>query len=41
MLRSRKPAVRRLLGAEGNFGALLGLDRLWAFRAIRATGNYG
>ena len=35
------PQVKRLLGAEGGFGALLGLDNAWALRAIKAGGNYG
>ena len=38
---SKKPAVRRLLGAEGTFGADMGLDADWAVRAIKAAGNYG
>lgn len=38
---SKNPAVRRLLGAEGSFGADMGLDPDWASRAIAATGNYG
>jgi general L-amino acid transport system substrate-binding protein len=38
---SKKPDVRRLLGAEGTFGVDLGLDADWAARAIKATGNYG
>jgi general L-amino acid transport system substrate-binding protein len=38
---SKKPPVRRLLGAEGTFGADLGLDAEWAVRAIKAVGNYG
>jgi general L-amino acid transport system substrate-binding protein len=38
---SKKPAVRRLLGAEGTLGADLGLDKDWAARAIKAVGNYG
>lgn len=37
---SKKPPVRRLLGAEGTFGADMGLDAAWAARAIKATGNY-
>ena len=37
---SKKPAVRRLLGAEGTFGADLGLDAEWAARALKAVGNY-
>ena len=38
---SADPAVKRLLGAEGGFGALLGLDNDWGLRAIKAVGNYG
>jgi general L-amino acid transport system substrate-binding protein len=38
---SKKPPVRRLLGAEGTFGVDLGLDAGWAGRAIKASGNYG
>ncbi len=38
---SKKPNVRRLLGAEGSFGADLGLDAGWAVRAIKTSGNYG
>jgi general L-amino acid transport system substrate-binding protein len=38
---SRDPRVRRLLGAEGDFGAMLGLRRDWAKSAIEAEGNYG
>lgn len=34
------PEARRLLG-EGGFGAMLGLDADWAYRAIIAGGNYG
>lgn len=38
---SINPAIRRLLGVEGTFGADMGLDADWAARAIKATGNYG
>ena len=38
---SEDPTVRRLLGVEGGFGALLGLDNDWSLRAIKAVGNYG
>jgi general L-amino acid transport system substrate-binding protein len=38
---SQKPAVRRLLGVEGDFGRNLGLTNDWALRAIHAVGNYG
>ena len=35
------PEVKRLLGTEGDLGAMLGLDKDWAKRAIAANGNYG
>lgn len=35
------PSINRLLGTEGDFGAMIGLDPKWAMRAIRAVGNYG
>ena len=35
------PSVNRLLGSEGDFGAMIGLDPQWALRAIEAVGNYG
>ena len=38
---SNNPEVRRLLGAEPGVGGPLGLDDLWAERAIRQVGNYG
>ncbi len=38
---ARDPRVRRLLGAEGEFGARLGLSNSWAYQAISAVGNYG
>ncbi|EAR50027.1 glutamate/glutamine/aspartate/asparagine ABC transporter, periplasmic substrate-binding protein [Oceanicola granulosus HTCC2516] len=33
--------VNRLLGTEGELGAMIGLDSDWAQRAIAAGGNYG
>lgn len=36
-----KPEINRLLGSEGDLGAMLGLDSEWAKRAIMAGGNYG
>ena len=33
--------VRRLLGADGDSGPNLGLDRRWAAKAIKAVGNHG
>jgi general L-amino acid transport system substrate-binding protein len=41
MLSSPNPAIRRLLGASGDHGPLMGLDRRWAYNAVRAVGNYG
>jgi len=38
---STNPEVRRLLGVEGGFGRMLGLNDDWAYRAIKAVGNYG
>jgi general L-amino acid transport system substrate-binding protein len=40
-LKSQKPAVRRLVGAEGKFGEEIGLSPDWAVNVIRAVGNYG
>ncbi len=38
---SDDPSTRRLLGQDGNFGQVLGLDNAWAANAIKAVGNYG
>jgi general L-amino acid transport system substrate-binding protein len=35
------PEIKRILGTEGDMGAMLGLDAEWAKRAIAASGNYG
>ena len=35
------PAVQRLLGVGEDLGKPLGLDREWAYRAIKSVGNYG
>jgi general L-amino acid transport system substrate-binding protein len=36
------PVVQRMLGAGNeDTGKLLGLDKEWLARAIKATGNYG
>ena len=40
-LKSDNPAIRRLLGVEGSFGEGLGLTNDWAYRIIKAIGNYG
>ena len=38
---SKNSEVRRLLGAEGNFGQMLGLPNDWMYNAIKQVGNYG
>ena len=38
---TQDPEVKRLLGMEGDMGAMLGLDNEFAKRAIMASGNYG
>jgi general L-amino acid transport system substrate-binding protein len=41
MAKSDNPAIRRLLGGEGDMGQAMGADAGWALNAIRAVGNYG
>lgn len=41
MAASPNPEIRRLLGADGEFGKGLGLDADWAFQIIKTVGNYG
>jgi len=38
---SKDPVIGRILGSTEDTGKLLGLDRDWMARAIKATGNYG
>lgn len=38
---TQNPEINRLLGVEGDLGAMYGLDADWAVRAIKAGGNYG
>ncbi len=38
---TNNPEINRILGTEGNLGAMFGLDKDWAYRAIKAVGNYG
>jgi general L-amino acid transport system substrate-binding protein len=38
---STDPVVQRILGTSEDTGKLLGLDKEWAYRAIKAVGNYG
>ena len=39
-LASTKPDVRRFTGAEGGFGAKLGLDNAWAIHVVKDVGGY-
>ena len=41
MMKSDDPDIRRMLGVEGQFGAAMGLTNDWAYRIIKAVGNYG
>ena len=38
---SKDPVVQRILGTSEDTGKLLGLDKDWAYRALKAVGNYG
>ena len=38
---SKDPAQQRLLGTSDDLGKLLGLDKDWSYRAVKAVGNYG
>lgn len=38
---ANNPNIDRILGSEGNFGKMIGLDKQWAVRVIKAVGNYG
>ncbi len=40
MLGSDNPAIKRLLGVEGDFGTPLGLTKDWAYQIIKHLGNY-
>ena len=40
-LKSENPEIRRLLGAENNFGEQLGLTKDWVYRIVKLVGNYG
>ncbi len=38
---TQNPEINRMLGSEGDLGAMMGLDKDWAKHAISAVGNYG
>jgi general L-amino acid transport system substrate-binding protein len=41
MAKSDKPELKRVFGADGNFGESLGVTKDWVSRIIKAVGNYG
>jgi general L-amino acid transport system substrate-binding protein len=41
MKTSENPQIKRLVGAEGELGAALGLGNDWSFNIITQVGNYG
>jgi len=41
MKASQDPPVQRILGTSEDTGKLLGLDKEWAYRAVKSGGNYG
>lgn len=41
MKKSNNPNIKRLLGVEGDFGKLVGLDNNWCANVITQVGNYG
>ena len=38
---SDNPAIKRLLGVEGDFGTAIGVSNDWAYNIIKQVGNYG
>jgi general L-amino acid transport system substrate-binding protein len=38
---SENPEVKRMLGTEGDLGAMLGLNKDWGLKVISQVGNYG
>lgn len=40
-MKSEKPAVKRFVGTEGDYGPQLGLTKDWAARIVHHVGNYG
>ncbi len=39
--KSANPVVQRFVGATGEFGKMLGVDKRWAYNIIKQVGNYG
>jgi len=41
MLKSPNPGIQRMLGVTPGLGKALGVDERWAYRIVKAVGNYG
>ena len=41
MLKSDNPAIKRLIGVEGDFGKSMGVTKDWAYQIVKQVGNYG
>lgn len=41
MRASNNPAIKRLMGLEGEFGAKLGVGNDWSYNILKLVGNYG
>jgi general L-amino acid transport system substrate-binding protein len=39
--KSANPVIQRFVGASGEFGKMLGLEKRWAYNIIKQVGNYG
>lgn len=39
--KSANPVIQRFVGASGEFGKMLGIDKRWAHRITKQVGNYG
>ena len=40
MKTANNPEIKRMLGTEGDLGAMLGLGKDWGYNILKAVGNY-
>jgi general L-amino acid transport system substrate-binding protein len=40
-MNSYNPVIQRFIGAAGDLGKMLGVDKRWAYQIIKQVGNYG
>ncbi len=40
-MKSANPVIQRFVGASGDFGKMLGVNKHWAYNIIKQVGNYG